>query len=694
MPDKFQEWQCPAQAANEERRLGWVNEATEEGQNWLKSQRGYDDFQRAMDVLAGRPDPLESVRYRSKVNSFRLKKNIREVVECLANIRPLWGYHSENPAFAEHAGMMNKVSRALYLEQFFDRSLKEALQYAAATCTGWVRPVYRRNQAGKGKGNIQLLTYGSPCVIPVQMPSSNDWQEAYAVTLLDEMPIFMAHSYFPDFQDRLTPTHSRYWYSAEIHKAASGNMWKRMFGGMFKRKEQEMLSDLYVPVRYTYVNDLTINKTGSKIPMGEPGAPWYYEVPSLNEMVPAGADGNGLPLYRSATANDARLYPFRRLIISSENCIMYDGPAFDWHGELPLIPFCVDDWPWEAIGFSLVRDGYELQKAITRIDQGVMDKIGAQLDLPLGYDINAVSKREAVQFDPMQPRARVGFDGSQVERPFVPVVPPEVYDVRPEILAVRQQFMNDMDYQIGIRDIVALAKARAVGRDSDQLEALMEANGPVVRGISRSMERSLCRVGQQLKYLILEYMDTARLMQYVGEDGVSREIFDYDPRTLVPSHLPAEIPTDGADMPQNSSYTKLERARWFADNLRFFLLPHSIHEITQMTHRLMLLQMRQRGAPIDWRTIAEACDVPNFGTKPEGNTAYERYWNEQEDMVLHALRIKRIAEMEQAGDILGMLQPKASGSNPVTGGRPPTAQSAPRIETKDGGTRTTITESR
>lgn len=678
-------WQCPPAAASEDRKLGWLRESNEEGEMWLKSQRGYGDFRKSMDILSGKTSDLDTADYRSKLATNGLKRDVREVVGALANIRPLWGYQTENRAFESNATMMNKVTRAIYLENYFDRGIKEALQYAAATCTGWVRPVYRRRMGGTGKGNIQLMTYGSPCVLPVQLPSSGDWQEAYAVTLLDEVPVYMAHSMFPDFQDKLRPTSSKYWYSTDVRSSAVGNLWKRIWGSM-RRSPDSRMADVFVPLRYTTVVDLAVNNTGQMIPMGEIGSPWYYEVPSLGAEVQVGQGPDG-PVYRRADANDARLYPFRRLLISSENCVCYDGPAFNWHGELDLIPFCVDDWPWEPIGFSLVHEGYDLQASQHEIERGVMDKVRAQLDMPLGYDINAVESKQAKQFDPMQPRARIGYDGSQVDKPFSPAVPPEVYQVAPEVLTFYKVLQEARQYQLGIKDVVALAKARALGKGSDQLEALMEANGPIVRDISRSMERSLSRIGHQLKYLVLQYLDTFRLMQYVGEDGVTQEMFDFDPASLVPSHLPGETAFDSNERPLTSIYPRNKRARWFADNLKFFLLPHSVHEITQMTHRLLLLQLRKAGLPIDSQTIFEACDLGNV------QEMKRRYFEEQEETVRKALELQAVArEMGQElnlGDMLG----KGGGKGAHAGGRPPSGGASPKVQSKDGGARSTVTES-
>src|SRR5205085_6583638 len=108
--------------------------------------------------------------YRSRANPNRLKRNCREVIGALAKLRPLWGYHSDNKAYASQAEMMNKVTRTWYLESFADRAIKCALQYAAATGRGCAMPVYRRNMFGQGHGELKLYTYGSPCVLPVQLP--------------------------------------------------------------------------------------------------------------------------------------------------------------------------------------------------------------------------------------------------------------------------------------------------------------------------------------------------------------------------------------------------------------------------------------------------------------------------------------------------------------------------------------------
>jgi hypothetical protein len=679
--DLLQEWQVPSAIASVDRRLNWVNEVTQEGANWLKIQRGTGDFKKALAVLSGSNIGPKIPEYRSQLTTNHLKRNVREIVGALSKLRPFWGYHSENSAFKAEAEVLNKTVRAWYLHAKADRSIKDALDYAAATCTGWIRPVYSRDMGGQGRGDIRLLSYGSPCVLPCQLPASGDFQQAYAVTILDELPIYMAHSMFPAFQQQLKPTSSMYWYANEIRTSAKGNLWNRL--SMWRRSSSTDtgLTNLLCPIRYTYVVDLSVNTTDQVIPMGDPGTSWYYEVPFVGMDLPAGRDPkSGTVRTRRADVNDCRLYPRRRLIISSESCITYDGPAFDLHGRLPAIPFCLDRWPWEPIGFSPIRDGYDLQTSMDEILRGVIDKLRAQNDPALAYDINAVTSKEAKQFDPMQPRARAGFDGNAGAKPFEMAMDPNILMVRPEQLTAYNTLKEAMDEQHAIKDVMALAQARM---SQDDLEKLLEIEGPIIEDMSRSMEPPLVELGEQVKYLIFQYFDVARTISYVGADQMSMQTFDFEPNDLVPSHLPGE------DVSIPSATSRAARARHLADNMPFMIQPNSIHEMTQMSNKLGLMQLRKANVMISSETIASAWSVPNYGTCG-GVTEIEKWQAEQELQLQLALRAKAMAaalDPAGAGDIPVLPQ----AINPE--GRPPSGQAAPAMKLKDGGERLTVTES-
>lgn len=699
----WRDWQVPPQGSAESYKIGWLNDCIEEGQAWYKSQRGItEDVRRALDTIAGR-DTSRAIasEYRSRVAPNRLKRNMREVVGTLSKLRPMWGYHTDNEAYKSQAEMMNKVTRAVYLEQFFDLRIKDALKYAAATTRGWARPVYRRSMYGTGRGNIQLLTYGAPCVLPVQLPASGDFQEAYAVSILEEMPVAMAHGMFPRKQSVLLPSSSRYWYASDnVRTSSVGNIMQRIFGKTIRTADASPQSDLLVPIRYTYVIDLSINETKEPIVMGEPNSSWSYTVPPIDSDIFTGEDPKtGKRTYRKADANDARMYPYRRLLISTDQHELYDGPGFDWHGMLPAVSFSFDSWPWEPLGFSLAHDGFELNEAIKTIYRGCMDKVKQQLQPSIAYDNNAISRRDAAAIDIMQPNGRFGYDGNALPEgglPFTTAVPDHLVKLEPEMLGFADKMEQQLDAQMAINDVASLAKARAVG-SMDELEKIIEVVGPIVEEMSRSMEPPMRDLGTMIKYQVMQYYSTPRLMQYVGEDGISREVFDYDPSSVIPSHIPGESPTDANGNPRASAHAKIARARIFADNLRFFIMPNSLHEMTQMAMKLGLIQLKKAGVKIDSQTIAEAWTLPNYGKIP-GSTVLERFANEQESDLVMAARLQAVAQSE--GLIppgMGAASPGGPGTTlPGKGqeGRPPSGGAAPALASKDGGARSTITESK
>lgn len=310
------------------------------------------------------------------------------------------------------------------------------------------------------------------------------------------------------------------------------------------------------------------------------------------------------------------------------------------------------------------------------------DKKRVQLDMPLAYDINSVSSREAKAFDPMQPRARCGYDGSQVDKPFQMPIPPEVIKLDPTDFEWLAYLANSMDSQHAIKDALALAKARMAG---DDLEKLLEATGPIIEDMSRSMEPPIREIADQVKFLALQFLPTARVMQYVGTDNITLETLDYDPASLVPSHMPGEDPGTDAE-PKRSSYDQIKRARMFASNLRYITTPRSVHEITQLKMQLGLIQLKKAGVKIDSQTVADSWGVPNYGIIP-GSTVMEKARHEQEEDLIFAARMQEIG-VSQMPSQPGANAPGKSGPE----GRPPSGNAAPALKQRTDGS-STITQS-
>lgn len=684
--------------------LGWVREAVQEGNNYLAQQRAYADFPKCFDIIAGSGEDRVPAG-RSRVKSNRLKRQTREIVGTLADIRPIWSFGTDNADYFNNAGVLNKCSVYNWYAANSRARLREALQYATVGGSGYLCPTYTKDYHSIGRGEITLDALGPNAVLPIQLPRDGDLQKAYAGIILDETPIAMAHAMWPALADSMDPDRD----TPTMLKRAVEKMQKFMapvlnaFGPGARKDDRSALFPT-VDIFKIYVRDTSINTTGYMIPMGEIGTSWYYEVPSLGMPTIKGYDANGQAIYKPATREDAMLYPLRRLIIATRKGIISDGTSPWWHGKFPAVRFVTDDWPWEFLGFPLIKDGVEYDNSLTQHMRNIDDVAVARLQPSLQYDINAVSKSDMEKFDTRKPNQKIGIN-SQMGEAIKPVLPADYYEV-PNFIPAHMEFLKDgMDYQLAMKDVVAMAKARAMpAGDAKQIE---EFGGPIVKDITSGMESSMTELGGMMKFMFFQFYNASRRMQILGENGLVKEDLDFEPGSMVPSHMPGE------DSQKPTNYTMWQRSRQHANNFYYTLTPGTLHQLTQTTQKLMFLQLQRSGFPIDPWTMAESFEIPNFGPAPKGTRTVMERWVAWQKMQLERqlqaqLAVAKIQSAMQAGQDPAAIASSATQSAaeaassgdsqtyegpPKPQGRPPTAQTPPHMESKDGGTRQVISES-
>ena len=667
----FTSYRYPPQGAETKDLLGKLNEGRMQGETFLQGQRGYEDMDGAIDIIAGTADKRRPASL-SRISPNWLKRNVREIVASLANIRPMWNFKNDNPAYDSHAGILNKLLHSWYLHTFADRAIRKALQYAAVQSRGYVSPVWKKDFWCYGRGDIELEVLGPRDVIPEQCGPDNDLQKAYAVHIHKEIPLNLAHAMWPAYADQITPDRSS---SSNLRRG--GGKLQRFISPVLdaasrlRGREADSRQLPTVDVYFTYILDTTINFGSEERLMGEPGTSWSYKVPYVGMKMPTGInDEQGRPTFREAMPEDCMLYPKRRLVIWTKGCIMRDGPSYWWHGMVPVVPFSMDDWPWEFLGYSAIRDGASLQDSGVTLLRAIDDSQNAKLRPPLAYDEDSLSKAFMERFDPRQPGQKVAHNLSMGD-PIKLLVPPTYYDIPQTIFAHIGNLVEMMKDLLGVKDISAITKARQMP-SADAIEKMAEMAGPLMTDMSRTMEASIRLLGEMVKGLFFQFYDAQRRIQIMGPDGVTEQDYDYEPGNLVPSHLPGEPDT------KPSALSRLERARWHMNNIFLEITPNSLHQLTQTTRKLMMLQLKKSGVPIDSWTIAEAFDIPNFGSAPVGaKTVFERWVAEQ----------RLMAELKNA---LAPPQPPGQGKG---GGRPNSNAKPPHVQNKDGGTRSTISTS-
>jgi hypothetical protein len=441
--------------------------------------------------------------------------------------------------------------------------------------------------------------------------------------------------------------------------------------------------------------------------MGDPGTSWYYKVPSLGQPI-FGGMRNGEPYNRPAMVEDCRIYPNLRLIITSAGLDrpMYDGTSFDWDSKIPVIQYTVDDWAWEALGRSLVGDVASIETTIRKHERLIDQVQTAKKNPPMGYNLDDNGGTKIEHFDIFEPDVRLGLAGGEPIKTFQSLLP--------DTVTLDEKDFNWLKYlgekelaQLGMNDVGNLANMK-LNIANDTADKMLESIGPIAKGIAMRIEKGNKRVGERMKTLIPQWFDAARLIEYVGPDNIAKEMFDYNPDDMVPSHLPDEL-VGGAFPTTASMYDRLTRAKFFAKKLRLVSVPNTLLRITAMQRQMLMLQLKRSGAPLSWSTVMRILDVANWGDSP-GSTEKEKFFNEETELQVMAIIAKAKAYMKlkemgidpsilEGGEQQGKGGKGGGGKGPGgqhAGGRPPTGQKPPRLAAKGGagGTpRTVVKES-
>ena len=689
MAEELVSWQAPYCDAPDDQKLGFVKRAIQQGIRWQEDNCNRDDLQKAMDILAGKTGGSLSNKW-AKFTTGDLKRDTEEIVETLADIRPYWGYSTDNKAFLEQCNMLTKVAKSIYMESFVDRSIKEALDFASISGAGFIYPFYSRSMFGTGDGEFKFMPLGLPDVLPIQLPRGGNYQNAYIVTLAIPFGIAEAHARFPEFQAFLKPFAKKKYgrtKGGDAQRAYDSNRWR-----MHKIDGQ---LEQYVDIFFTYILDVRTNygevdekgnpvlgedgnPIGKEMEMGQVGTSWYYKVPYVGQSITRFEGGKSVT--RPATEDDCRVYPQRRLMISSDLALMYDGPAFDMHAMVPLVPVYLSKKAWEDTGYSLFKGTSGTQDAIDDLARSAYRVSMARVRTSKSYnnDISSgdhgakLTSRQAETIDPFDTDMTWAVDGDIKEPIMRPPMPQWCYEI-PETVFKMIEFMQaSISRQLGLDQIKSLEKLR--GNVSDP-EKLLEAEGPTVMGTSRSMEIGFRDLARMLKFLIIQYLPTRTLMDYVGADGIAPSVFDYAPDMVIPSHMPGEQTVDAGGNSVSSTVDPLTRAKNFARNLREHITPHSMHYIAQSKQKLNLLALLGKGVPVDPETIAGQFDLPNWGSI-DGSTIKEKVFSWAKEQLTEKAEIAKLAKSlgfggeEEGGEKPGPHPGQAGAGRPASNKKP------------------------
>lgn len=696
------QYEIPRFGTHPDRVLGWCLDAVSEGEAWLRSQRpslGWDD---ALQVLSG-DHGGDAVPGLSNLGYNKAKSIARELVAGLTDFRHEGEFKVtwDNKLY-DTAHTLTNLDRHWYAKTRAANAHRAVTQYGVALGTGYFLQTWDRNFHSPHRGDIKLEAISPADVTFIQLPKNHDLQRAYGVLIREELPINLARAIYgvdnPRFAASLVPDRDQPgWLAKGLQKVQQFLAPALRVAGRSPGQSAQG-SFPTVDIFHLYTIDSSINDTHAPIEMGTPGTNWSYRVPALGDPIPTGIINPATNNYFTAPAGpaDCRLFPLRRYTIFSRTATGYDGSSPYWHGQVPLARLRLADWAWEALGSSLIGEVKTMQDGIVATMRGIEDSIAARLDPPAIYDDTMVSSTWAKAFNPRMAGARGAAD-LKVGDPIKYPVPPDIYNVPPWITQHIHDQEERMEAMTGLKDLVAIAKAKQVP-GADTLEKLMEMAGPIVRDNVRALADPLWSLGEQRKALYFQFYTRARMLTVTGPNGVQIDK-EYKPEQLIPLGTPGESPE-----------MRTTRARGYLDEFNYEISESGINEINRLSDKLLYIQLSKVGFPIDWWTIAKVCQIQQFGPPPEGtNTVMERWIAQKKIEVDMAAQQTVELAMAQAEAMAmgggGGAAPPGEGGEGAPGGggegapggdqggRPPSFQKPPRLEQREGGARSTITTS-
>lgn len=655
--EKFIEWQAPPVEAPPIHVKGWVDDLIKNGDKWCQNQEGTRMMQQDIRMLLG-------IDQNNSMKTNMLEPDIRTFVETISDLKQIATLGTKAGQFKKYAACQNRVLEHTYWESEYVRNVRRALQYAMFG-SGFLWTRFGRDQAGWGKAMNRFEALGPLEVLPEQLPHNNDLSGAYANSIVIPMSVWEAHARFPEFAEYLKPVARYDWHKYSANGAARLDYWDRnRFGNSWQWE------DRYIELRMSWIRDLRRNETGKTLQMGVPGSSWGYTVPSYGSLIVA-TDMDGTPMSRKANDEDSLVYPQLRLIITCPSCPvpLYDDTAYDWHGQMPIVQYDVNDYPFAARGYSMIRKAASVERNQRARAAEINETLSVRKDPPTGYDFTSgVSRTQLEAIDLRKSQGiRIGLKGKPKE---------SVVSILPEEIVVDsedwkgQEWLNSLRKGIlGLSDIESLRDLK-MNLSETSLEKMVTNLGPMAKGMAMVEWRAASQLAPMLAANNAQYYTVSELIAMVGPEAIADEVYDTDPTSLVPDHLPGE------DQKSMSRYNKRQRWQWLNKRIGVISTPMQLLDITAMQEKMMDMFLYGKQAPLPQAYYMKKFGVHNY------DQLHEEWKQEQQQDAEWKLKLQ--ADLAKKAQELGFQPPEQGGPGQGKGGGRPNSNKKPPKESVKG----------
>lgn len=578
-------------AKGDPRILGWLKEAVDEGDRIVRQDPSYENIERSLRYIVGEqlsPD-RKKLAYLPQVVINESRKAMQAHVSSLTDLKPLFGWRTVNPVYQTQADLLNQYAVAEWITTLADIELGDCIKHALAGGTGDL--VVDWDPHAPLGGAHAFSARDCRDTLPIRPSASRSVQLWEGVVLREEHTVNALRGMYPT--------------KANYFRASADNALGRVMGrfktmasriltpadpldsigqtGTHTRKSRSGALVLY----RGYFHDRTHNLTAHAITMGQPGSNAQYVV------------APGKPLY-----------PRGRLVVATDDLVLYDGPNTYWHGMFPVCRLRLWSVPWQFLGIPLFNDLLPVQDAINDTVNDLRLGLRQWMDPDIVWNRNAVSESTMRTLDPRRPGKKVKVNpsfGDPYKKQEGPA--PQILQIASELWDKLTTKHNDLS---GTANLAALLQLRQLP-SADTISKYYEALTPEIRQEARQVEAFMRDLSEMTKVNYFQFLSKAKRVMILGDAGSTLQDFDYDPATMVPALHPGDpgyTPELDADLA-----TADQRAQWFHKQFVFVVAPNSILAMHSTERKMQTLQQATMGY-VDFWTFHDVFETPNVGAPP------------------------------------------------------------------------------
>lgn len=559
----------------EQRILGFTTEAHQEADTGVRHTEGYSKIVPTMQAVNGVNVALRALGLsHTHINEIGRLFEVQRAE--LTDTKPSAEFKTFNDDLKQHAINYGKMWTSWYYSDGIDRKMGGVIDYALVGGSGYAHQIYN-----KFTRRIDVVPYDGRDVLPFRA-MDNTVESCAGLFLRREMSINAVRAMFPPKVKYIKE--DRYGSNVKLQETTRAGMMDKLVGmSAFQRaqelaqpQEQRNAGIPVVDLFYFYLTDPRINLTGGPFPVGD-FSPQGKPLNNYSYIVPPGQP----------------LYPKKRLIIFTRQCILYDGPNIYWHGLFPVSKYTITPLQWSWLGSTPLWDCLPLQDTVTRGLRAMDDHIQKVLRPPVNGDRTSVSATELKAIS-----EQINGPGAQwLSNPMgkgVEVVKVEPLDTI--VMEMMQLALQKMAERCGVRDMSALLTLNQMP-EGQTIDKLMFATKPEMRAKSRNLELFYREQGKMFLYNAAQFISTREKFAILGPGGMTVDEFDFDPATFIP----------------NSSGDPMRRRDESDNHLRqfqFYVAPSSLLRTAQQQDQMMAMALFDRKA-LDIESLLERLDWPN-----------------------------------------------------------------------------------